>query len=355
MTHSAVGPEATEVLAERLLHWLHGFRASCMITTAVKLGLLDHIDASALSVELLAARLRAHEPSLRRFLRALEALGIVESHANAVGLTPLGRLLIDSRAGVRDWAVLTGEEYLPAWSKLGYSVMTGEPSFRTVFGMDVWEHRRAHPELDASFNRAMAAQQARARRTVLSAYDFSSCRLAVDVGGGSGALMVHILQQYPDARGLVFDQPHVVERAHAALAAGGVLDRCRIAGGSFLDSVPAGGDAYILQHVLHDWNDADCVTILRRCCEAMAPSSALLVVENIVHEGAARTDPLAMLDLHMLVMFGGRERTLNEYRSLLRSAGLEIRRYVPSRPYGGIIVAGRDGAERASAVSKASG
>lgn len=346
--HAAVKPGSVDALAARLLHLLQGYRASCVIATAVKLGLLDQLDAGPVRVDELAQRLQTHGSSLRRFLSALEALGVVESGANGVCLASAGRLLVDPRAGLRERAILIAEEYMPAWVKLGDSVMTGEPMFPAAFGMNVWEHRKAHPELDESFNRTMEDVQARARSSVPAAYDFSSCRLVVDVGGGSGALIADILQRYLDAKGLVFDQPHVVERPQAVLAAAGVLDRCRIAGGSFLDSVPAGGDVYILQYVLHDWSDADCATILHHCREAMEPSSVLLVVENIVPEGAPLSENLAMLDLHMMVMLGGRERTSSEYRSLLRSAGLEVRRCVPGRPYPEVIVASRDDAEVAS-------
>jgi hypothetical protein len=346
--HAAVEPGSAEALAGRMLRLVQGYRASCVIATAVKLGLLDQLDAGPVGVDELAKRLQAHGASLRRFLHALEALGVVESRANGVGLAPAGRLLVDPRSGLRERAILSAEEYMPAWVKLGDSVMTGEPVFPVAFGMNVWEHRKAHPELDESFNRAMADLQARARSSVLDAYDFSGGRLVVDVGGGSGALIADILQQYPDARGLLFDQPHVVARAQAVLAEAGVLGRCRIAGGSFLDSVPTGGDVYILQYVLHDWSDTDCATILRQCRAAMGPSSALLVVENIVPEGAPPSESLAMLDLHMMVVLGGRERTSSEYRSLLRSAGLEVRRCVPGRPYPEVFIALRDDAQVAS-------
>ena len=346
--HAAVDAGSAEALAGRMLRLVQGYRASCVIATAVKLGLLDQLDAGPMSVDELAKRLRAHGSSLRRFLNALEALGVVESQASGVRLAQAGRLLVDPESGLRERAILSAEEYIPAWVKLGESVMTGEPAFPAAFGMNVWEHRKAHPELEESFNRAMADLQARARSSVLDMYDFSSCGLVVDVGGGSGALIADILQRYPDATGLVFDQPHVVVRAQAVLAAAGVLDRCRVAGGSFLDSVPTGGDVYILQYVLHDWSDADCATILRHCHKAMEPSSALVVVENIVPEGAPPSESLAMLDLHMMVVLGGRERTSSEYRSLLHSAGLEIRRCVPGRPYPEVIVASRDDAKRAS-------
>ena len=192
----------------------------------------------------------------------------------------------------------------------------------------------------------MADLHARARRSVLGAHDFSGSRLVVDVGGGRGALMAEILQQYPDARGVLFDQPQVVEGAQTLLATAGVLSRCRITGGSFFESVPADGDVYILQYILHDWDDGNCATILRNCRAAMRPSSVLLVVENIVPDGARPADFVTILDLHMMVMLGGRERTVSEYRSLLQSAGLQFQRCVSGHTNAEVIVATPDGAER---------
>jgi O-methyltransferase domain/Dimerisation domain len=341
----AVRRGSAETLTARLLHLLHGFRASCVIATAVELGLVDQLAAGPVPAEELAKRLDAHESSLRRFLRALEALDVVAPVAKGVGLTPMGRLLLEPEAGMRERAVLIGEEYMPAWIKLGEAVRTGKPAFPAVFGVNVWEHRKTHPEVDASFNRAMGGQEARGRSSLLAAYDFSGCRTIVDVGGGNGALMAEILRRYPEATGVVFDQPHLVEQARSVLASEGVLDRCRVAGGSFLDSVPVGGDVYILRCILHDWNDRDCATILRHCRNAMGPSSVLLVVENTMPEGSRPSVPLAMLDLHMMVMLGGQERTSEEYRSLLRSEGLEIRRSLPGhRPGAEILVAARGGA-----------
>ena len=342
---SLVTPESA-ALRTQLLDLLQGYRATCIIVTAIKLGVLEHLRGGAASAHELADRLGADRSSLQRFLRALEVVGLVEPLANAVALTSMGRLLVDPDAGLRDRSILTSEEYLPAWLELGHSVMTGEPAFPAVAGMNVWEHRKSHPELGECFDRAMADLHARARRSVLGAHDFSGCRLVVDVGGGRGALMAEILQQYPDVRGLLFDQPQVVEGAQALLAAAGVMDRCRIAGGSFFESVPTDGDVYILQYILHDWDDSHCETILRNCRAAMRPSSVLLVVENIVPDGARPANFVTMLDLHMMVMLGGRERTVSEYRSLLNSAGLKFERCVSGHTNAEVIVATHDGAER---------
>ena len=328
----------------RLLDLLHGYRATCLIVTALELGVFDQLQAAPLDDEILSARLGAHGPSLRRLLRGLELLGLVEQHAAGVALTATGRLLIDADAGLRERALLVGSEYVPAWLDLRHAVMTGEPAFDHVFGMSAWEYRRRRPELNEALNRTMADDQRRGRGSIADAYDFSACRLVVDVGGGQGNLLAEILARYPRPAGVLFDQPHVVAGAAAALSAAGVQHRCRVVGGSFFESVPGGGDAYLLQHVLHDWSDERCAVILRNCRAAMGATGVLLVVENLVPADADPTAHLVMLDLHMMVMLGGRERTRREYRSLLHSAGFDLARSIGTRAGTEILVATPTGA-----------
>jgi len=323
----------------RLLDLLHGYRATCLIVTALELGLFDQLQAAPVDDAILAIRLGAHGPSLRRLLRGLELLGLVEQSSSGVALTPTGQLLIDADAGLRERALLVGSEYLPAWRDLRHAVMTGEPAFDQVFGVSAWEYRRRHPELNEALNRTMADDQRRSSGSIPDAYDFSACRLVVDVGGGQGNLLAEILARYPRPAGLLLDQPHVVAGAAAVLSAAGVEQRCRVVGGSFFESVPAGGDAYVLQHVLHDWSDERCGAILRHCRAAMGASGVLLVVENLVPADADPTAHLVMLDLHMMVMLGGRERTRREYRSLLHAAGFDLTRSIGTRAGTEILVA----------------
>ena len=322
-----------------LVDMLQGYRATCIIVAALKLGLIDEMRAGPANAELLSIRLGTHLPSLRRFLRALEVLGLLQQRQGAFGLTPMGRLLVDADESVRARAMLVGEEYLSVWQDLRYTILTGEPAFEHVFGMSAWEHRKQRPELNASLNRTMIDDQVSSGGAVPAAFDFSDRRLVVDVGGGEGALVAEILAQWPQTTGLVFDQPHVVEGAPRLLSAAGVQDRCQVVGGSFFESVPAGGDAYILQHVLHNWDDLRCQRILSNCRASMAAAAVLLIVENIVPDDAVPSEHLVMLDLHMMTMLGGRERTRGEYRSLLQSAGFEVRRSVTTRSNAGILVA----------------
>jgi hypothetical protein len=206
-------------------------------------------------------------------------------------------------------------------------VRTGATAFEQVFKTTAWEHRRAHPELDGHFNRVMSAVQVRTLHAISRAYDFSGARCIVDVGGGRGQLLVGLLKRLPLVTGVVFDQPHVVEGA----AFEGVNDRCRAVGGSFFESVPEGGDVYLMKHVLHNWDDGACITILRNCGAAMDPTSTLLVLEDFLpadDEVDADSHDLVMMDIHMLAVLGGLERTREEYAELFDVAGLVLTKTV---------------------------
>jgi hypothetical protein len=333
------GSKSSNDLTACLLDLVHGYRATCIVVTALKLGLIDALRGGPMNEELLATTLGAHRPSLQRFLRALKAIGLVENQEGGISLSSMGRLLLEGDAGVRERAILVGEEYLPAWQALAHSVMTGETAFDNLFGMSAWEHRKQRPELNECLNRTMADDHLRTDRSISAAYDFSASRLVVDVGGGQGALIAEILLHCPHAEGLVFDQPHVVEGAAGVLSAASVRNRCQIEGGSFFDSVPAGGDTYILQHILHDWNDERCEVILRNCRTAMGATSTLLVIENIMPGNSNPSERQVMLDIHMMAMLGGRERTRSEYQSMLQSAGLQLVRSVSTRAQTEILVA----------------
>jgi SAM-dependent methyltransferase len=314
----------------RLLELIHGYRATCIIVAALDLGVIDALAAAPAPGGELAARLGAQPPSLARLLAGMEALGLVEQRGGAAALTAMGRLLVDPEAGVRERARLAGAEYLPAWQGLARNIATGETAFDRAFGMSAWQHRQRHPELGACLDRTMRDDQLRTRGAVAATHDFSGYRVVVDVGGGEGVLLAELLARWPQLRGVLLDQPQVVAGAAAVLEAAGVAGRSRVVGGSFFDAVPEGGDAYLLQHILHDWDDGQCARILASCRAAMRGAGTLLVVENIVPDDGAVPARLAMLDLHMMVMLGGRERTRAEYESLLRSAGFAPGRWEPT-------------------------
>ncbi len=323
----------------RLHELVHGYRTTCVIVAALELGLIEALRAAPVAEAHLAKRLDAHEASLKRFLRALSSLDVIEYRPEGVALTTSGRLLLEGDAAMRERAILARDEYLHAWLRLSHSVKTGDPAFDHVFGMSAWEHRRRNPELNECMNRTMADDHSRARGAIAEAYDFSNCRLVIDVGGGHGALLAEILGRHPRSKGLLFDQPHVVAGATNLLGQAGVLERCEIVGGSFFDRVPSGGDLYLLQRVLHDWSDPHCKAILHNCRAAMEPGTTLLVIENLIPDRDEPSANLVMVDLHMMAMLGGRERTSGEYRSLLEASGFELVRSLSARGNAEILVA----------------
>jgi len=209
------------------------------------------------------------------------------------------------------------------WTALEHSIRTGENAFRHVYGTDVWSYRAERPEESAAFDSAMQSLTGGANQALVDAYDFGRFGTIVDVGGGNGALLAALLAAYPALRGVVFDQEHVVANAGAVLAGAGVTDRCELVAGSFFEQVPPGGDAYTLKSIIHDWDDEKSVVILQVVRRAMGAGGTLLLIERIVdrpNEGW-RTK---FSDLNMLVNPDGRERTYEEWETLLQQAGYSL-------------------------------
>jgi hypothetical protein len=264
-------------------------------------------------------------------LRALCACGLYRvdgdgRYANAA----LGEVLRsdapDSPAG---WAAFIGRPYYwQAWSELLHSVRTGENAFQHVHGESVWAYRQRHPAEQTTFDHAMSAMSRDAARAVADAYDFSGFATVVDVGGSRGILLEELLSRHDQLRGVVFDQPAVVEGAREELS-GRLADRCELVGGDFFDAVPAGGDAYLLKAIIHDWPDAESIAILANVRRALSGDGVVILIEQLLDEGP---DPVrtAFSDLNMLVAPGGRERTRAEYAALFERAGLVLTDVVPT-------------------------
>src|SRR5262245_26830873 len=227
-----------------------------------------------------------------------------------------------------------------AWRDLLYSVRTGEPAFHHVFGMDSFSYMAQHPEEAANFDEAMSSFTTQIAVAVTAVYDFSTFHTVVDVGGGNGSLLAGILKANPSLRGIVFERPDVAERAKEHVKDDGLADRCVVVGGDFFREVPGGGDVYLLKHVIHDWDDEHATAILKNCGRAMSLSGRLLIVEGIY---PPRIDPsdecrgAASNDVNMLVCTGGRQRSEDEFRSLLHAAGLKLTRIVPTPARVGVI------------------
>lgn len=307
---------------DRAFGVLMGFWSSQTLLAAVKLGVADHLADGPRTAGELAAAMGAHEPSLARLLRALATLEAVTPEGGRYGLTEFGRALVKGSPGSMRSLVLgvMSEDHRQAWAELPHSVRTGETAFDHVFGMPVFEYYARHPEISADFNDAMTAGSAAVEAAVREAFDFAPFGRIVDVGGGNGGLLAAALESAPKAAGVLFDSPAGVKGAQDLLRARGVSNRCEIVPGDFFESVPRGGDLYMLKWILHDWDDRRAVTILRNCREAAAKGSRLLVIESVLPDGDAPS-PGRLSDLNMLAMTGGRERSASEYRAMLEAAG----------------------------------
>jgi hypothetical protein len=268
---------------------------------------------------------------LYRVLRLLTAVGLFsEGPAGSFTVTGLGALLQrDEPGSLRSMALAYGQSpFWPVWGGLLHSVQTGEPAFRRVFGLDIFEYYPRHRDEAELFNDLMTDLTASVDPTVADAYDFSAVTSLIDVGGGQGQMLASILRAHPHLHGVLFDLPHVVRDAPALLQAAGVSERARIVGGDAFTAVPAGYDAYLLSRVIHDWDDQPAIALLTRCLQAMNGHARLLLVEHVIPDDAP---PLHMLqsDVIMLVAPGGRERTENEYRQLLAASGFDLVRRIP--------------------------
>ena len=319
--------------AQELFRIITGYRVSQMVYVVAKLGIADLLKEGPKSAEALAQATHVHANSLYRVLRMLASVGIfAEDKEGRFGLTPLAELLQSGVPGSLRPAVLYIVESTEwrSWGELLYTVTTGEPAFQRLYGMNSWEYRAGNAESNEAFDNYMTANTTSQAAAVVAAYDFSGIGTLVDVGGGHGALISAILRAYPEMRGILCDAPHVVRGVRPVLEAEGVADRCETVSCDFFSSVPAGGDAYILKFIIHDWDDESAVAILKSCRQAMPEHSRLLLVENVIPPG---NDPHMgkMIDVNMMVMLGGRERIEPEYRALLEETGFKLSKIVPTR------------------------
>jgi hypothetical protein len=307
--------------AIRLLVNLHA--ASHAVRTMAILGLADHLGDGPHTVQELAQATGIHAPTLTRFLRTLAAIGLCShDEEGRVRLTSMGDLIREDAPGsMRSYALaIAGPHVVRAWEKLPEAVRTGEAAFRRAHGRDFWDYLSAHPEEGPHFDGAMSGAVVTRAGALLAARDLSAVGTLVDVGGGQGQLLAAALEATPGLRAILFDRPEVLGGAEAVLAAAGVLHRCQLVGGDFLDAVPPGGDVYVLSQIIHDWPDADAAGILRACHRAMAPGARIWLIEQVVPPGDD-FDAVKLIDMLMLTLFGAQERTSEEYRSLLEGAG----------------------------------
>ncbi|MGC5015590.1 methyltransferase [Streptosporangium sp. DT93] len=296
------------------------------VRVAATLGLADLMAGDAVPVEELARRSGTDADALGRLLRHLARRGVfAEPEPGRFAVNgPAALLASDHPAGMRTRLDLDGfgGRMDLAFTGLLHTVRTGRPAWETVFGAPFWRHLAADPRMGASFDATMASGADQVADAA-GGYDWSGVRHVVDVGGGVGALLAEVLGTGPDVRATLVDLPETVERGREYLAGRGLEARCAFAGRSFFDPLPAGGDVYVLRRVVHDWGDEDAVAILRRCAEAAGRRGRVVVIET---NGGSGDDPAAFaeMDLRMLVLSGGRERTVEDHAALAAAAGLDL-------------------------------
>jgi SAM-dependent methyltransferase len=326
------------VTRDRLLALIGGFRVTQMIRTAALLGICDRLVAGPREASDLAAELNADPALLHRLMRALAGIDVLEEGTDGrFSNTDMGELL---RSDVPETAAavavgLPDDHVWKAWSRLHQSVVDGSVPHDIANDASFWELLAEDPVASARFNAFMAANTEAFVPQLLDAFDFSACKTVVDVGGGSGGLIASILAAHPGLRAVLFDQTSGLEGADEFLRQRGVTDRCTVVAGDFFESVPTGGDVYLLRLILHDWEDADAARILQSARRAMAAGAHLLVIDHLL-PARADTSPNAriplVMDMHMHVLFGARERSEGDMRKMLDDAGFKVERIAPTSP-----------------------
>ncbi len=310
-----------------------GYMVSQSLYAAAKLGLADLLKDGAKSCEDLASSAGVHPRLLYRLMRALASVGVfAEQEPGYFTLTPFAACLQSDVAGSMRASVITcGAELYQAWGDILYSLRTGGSAFEHLYGMPLFQFYAQNPESGKMFDEAMTKYSSAENFEIVASYDFSGIHKLVDVGGGQGSLIASLLKANPKMQGILFDRQSVIEGAKNLTEVEGVSQRCELVGGDFLESVPSGADAYMLKHVLHDWDDKSAITIVKNCHHAMVENGKLLVMEQVIPPG---NEPCfgKFTDLTMMVMFtGARQRTEPEYRALFEASGFKLTKIVPIR------------------------
>jgi hypothetical protein len=309
---------------QELFSLTQGYKTTQALYVAAKLGVADHLQHGPKKAEELAKEVQANPKALFRLMRHLAAIGIFTQDASGkFGLTPLGELLCtDNPESMRYGVIFTGEENYKAAGNLLHSVRTGETAFNHLYGKGHFDWMAEHADASSTFNKAMA-QSLRRQGNPVESYNYSGKRVVVDVGGGRGDLISSVLVANPAMEGILFDLPQGSAEARSLLQAKGVEARCRIKTGSFFDSIPSGGDVYVLSRILHDWPDDKAATILANLRKAIKDDGTLLIRDNVISDGDVQG---STLDVTMLIMTGGEERTETEWKNLLQSTGFSLTR-----------------------------
>jgi ubiquinone/menaquinone biosynthesis C-methylase UbiE len=326
---------------DRLASMLRGYELTQMLSVFAALGAPDCLASSPASAAELAPKLGVHAGALHRLLRALSSVRVVtRDDEGRFVLTQLGeRLRTDAADSLRPLAVGYGQPWWwGAWGALLHSVQTGEPAFDHVYGCSLHDYLDQHDGAPEIFGDCMTLRSGDDDRMIVDAHDFSSVRRFVDVGGGQGSLATSVLSRYPHTAAVLFDTPAAIDAARRNLAASEVLDRIEFVAGDFFEAVPADADVYVMKNVLHNWGDERAVQILRAVRRACPATGTLLVVQHVIPDDDSPS-PAKLLDIALLVLTGGKQRTEAEYRTLLEAASFELVRLIGTASGIGVIVA----------------
>ena len=312
---------------EQVLRLLGGKMIAQAVSTAAELGLMDHVATEPKSADELAELLSCNGPMLARLLAVLAGEGVLEEDVDGrFSATDLGLELTHARLGPLAAFIGSPLQWIP-WANLRRTIRTGGSAFELAHGTDLYQWLQSHPDDARQYDRSIDRFTHDQARALAEAYDFSSLEHVVDVGGGRGSMLIELMLRWPNLNGTLFDVPHVVESAKARFGDADLLDRCRFEGGDFFDRIPAGGDAYLLKHVLHNWDDPEALKILAAVRSAIPPHGRLLIVEGVMPPGPLNSTA-RMMDLEMMVLFGrGRERTKLEFKRLMTEAGFRLDGY----------------------------
>jgi hypothetical protein len=317
---------------ETVQRLIEGFRATALLSVAVRLKIFDALDSGPKSPRELAAALQLNEGALHRILRGLVLLGVMEELSgdeSRYGLNGAGQLLrTDAGTPLASYARLSQEQYFPAWSRLEEALRSGKNPFEAAFRQPVWDYRRENPEAGALFSTWLHAQSAGPVERIAAALPCLDGGRIADVGGGRGVLLAKVLQRFPACRGVLADQATVLETAAPFWQENGLRTRCEFVPTDFFAAVPPGCKIYFLKSVLHDWADDDAAKILRTLHEMMPHDARLYIIERLLPSRSADEPDTVWIDLAMLAVTGGRERTRAEYASLLDHAGLRLVRVI---------------------------
>lgn len=322
------GPPPASILMQMLFG---GLTQQC-ICVAAKLRIADLVAQHPQTITELAAKTSSNEDALYRVLRMLSSVGIFMQENDKFGLTPMASLLrSDVPDSIYHLALMMGEDWIwRNWGELMYSVQTGKTAHDKVHGMSTFEYFASNPKAGSVFNNAMTSLSKGVVTPIVEAYDFSRASKVADIAGGHGMLLSGVLKAYPNLSGVLFDLPAVIQGAGSLLEKEGVSERVEVESGNFFNSVPPRADVYLLKHVIHACDDARAITLLKNIRSAIKDNSKVLIVEAIVPEN--NEPSLAkMMDILMMVMEGGKERTGKEYKRLLEAADLKLTRIIPTK------------------------